>query len=232
MTHTEKDIKLHLIRHGQTIFNFQDKVQGWSDTPLTETGRTVAARLGRGLKDRSIDAIYSSDSGRAIETATLIRENSEKNDIELKTVKGLREMYFGNYEGGPNPVLWNEVRDKLSNGQAADKEEMYTTAGIDEICQAVSQLDSEAEEWEVYTKRLLDSLNVIVEDAAKNGHENIYIVSHGLSIRVILHILNYKQGHLKIENTSISELIYRAGAFHTFGSVNNTDLLVETIVAE
>lgn len=129
-------------------------------------------------------------------------------------------------------MLWDEVREKLSNGQAEDKEEMYKTAGIDEICQAVSQLDPEAEEWEAYTKRLLDSLQVIVEDAAKNQHENIYIVSHGLSIRVILHTLNYKQGYLKIENTSISELIYKAGAFHSFGSVNNTDLLVETIVAE
>ncbi|MCM2676585.1 histidine phosphatase family protein [Shouchella plakortidis] len=208
------------------MFNFQDKVQGWSDTPLTVKGRTVAARLGRGLKARSIDAIYSSDSGRAIETATLIREHSEKTDLSLKTVKGLREMYFGTYEGGPNPVLWNEVREKIV--QRYDKDGITRSdAGIDEICQTVSLLDPEAEDWDTYTKRLLDSLQAIVDDAAKNGHKDVYIVSHGLSIRVILHVLKYDSGYLKIENTSISELIYKAGAFSAFGSINNTDLLVE-----
>jgi len=142
-------------------------------------------------------------------------------------------MYFGNYEGGPNPVLWNEVREKIV--QRYDKDGITRSdADIDEICQTVSLLDPEAEEWDAYTKRLFDSLQAIVDDAEKNGHKDVYIVSHGLSIRVILHVLKYESGYLKIENTSISELIYKAGAFSAFGSVNNTDLLVveEEIITE
>ncbi|TSB46816.1 histidine phosphatase family protein [Alkalicoccobacillus porphyridii] len=221
---TEHDLTLHLIRHGQTIFNFQDKVQGWSDTPLTEEGRTVAARLGKGLKSRRIDAIYSSDSGRAIETATLIREHSEKTDLELITSKGLREMYFGTFEGGPNPILWNKVREEL--GQKDREGISRAEAEIDEICQTVSILDPEAEDWKAYTERLFAALQAIVDDALEKGHQDVYIVSHGLSIRVILHVLKYREGYLKIENTSISELLYKAGTFSSFGSINNTELLV------
>lgn len=133
-------------------------------------------------------------------------------------------MYFGGFEGGPNPVMWDKVREKL--GQNDRDGITRAEAEIDEICQTVSEIDAEAETWEDYTKRLFDSLQAVVDDASEKGHKDVYIVSHGLSIRVILHVLKYKAGYLKIENTSISELKYKAGAFASFGSINNTDLLV------
>ena len=54
--------ELYFVRHGQTLFNVQDKVQGWCDSPLTNEGVEVAKRLGEALKDVHFDALYSSIS--------------------------------------------------------------------------------------------------------------------------------------------------------------------------
>ena len=64
--------KLYLVRHGQSEWNYQKKVQGQQDTILTEQGRIQAKKLGHRLKKENIDAIYSSDLKRAYETANII----------------------------------------------------------------------------------------------------------------------------------------------------------------
>lgn len=56
-------VTFYIARHGKTLFNTMDRVQGWSDTPLTEQGREVAEDLGRGLKNSKFKSAYSSDFG-------------------------------------------------------------------------------------------------------------------------------------------------------------------------
>ena len=69
-----KTVTLYLTRHGKTMLNNTGRMQGWCDSPLTQDGAAVAEKLGQGLKKAGIffDAAYSSDSGRAIETADLV----------------------------------------------------------------------------------------------------------------------------------------------------------------
>jgi broad specificity phosphatase PhoE len=58
-----------LARHGETLFNVEGRWQGQSDSPLTARGLAQACELGRALKAEAITAVYSSDLGRAMQTA-------------------------------------------------------------------------------------------------------------------------------------------------------------------
>jgi broad specificity phosphatase PhoE len=65
--------RLYLVRHGETLFNTQGKIQGWSDSPLTERGikQAQAVRDYFGSEGISFDHAYSSTSERASDTLEL-----------------------------------------------------------------------------------------------------------------------------------------------------------------
>ncbi|BAH06620.1 hypothetical protein CKR_1569 [Clostridium kluyveri NBRC 12016] len=91
----DRKITFYVTRHGETMYNILNKVQGWSDTPLTPRGIKIARLLGKGLKDIDFVAAYSSDSGRAVETAEIILNESGNKQIKLYRDKRLREWGFG-----------------------------------------------------------------------------------------------------------------------------------------
>lgn len=88
--------KLYLMRHGQTLFNKLGKVQGASDSPLTEDGIKQAKVAKAFFKDNKIklDNFYSSTQERASDTLELII-----GDAEYYRKKGLKEWNFGLFEG-------------------------------------------------------------------------------------------------------------------------------------
>lgn len=83
------------MRHGQTLFNVQHKIQGWCDSPLTKTGINQAKVAGQYFKDNNIkfDAAYCSTSERASDTLELVT------DMPYIRLKGLKELNFGTFEG-------------------------------------------------------------------------------------------------------------------------------------
>src|SRR5699024_8017728 len=85
---------VYLIRHGQTLFNKQKKIQGFCDSPLTELGIQQAAIAGKHVLDLDLkfDDAHSSTSERACDTLELIA------DVPYKRIKGLREWNFGDLE--------------------------------------------------------------------------------------------------------------------------------------
>lgn len=87
----------YMVRHGQTMFNLRNWFQGWSDSPLTEEGIAQADLLHEGMKD--IDFVFgaSSTSERAMDTLHHIRP-----DLEVKYLKGLKEVFFGEKEATSN----------------------------------------------------------------------------------------------------------------------------------
>lgn len=110
------EVTIYLTRHGKTMLNTTDRSQGWIDAPLTPAGVEIAEFLGKGLKTEKVkfDAVYSSDSGRAVETANLVLKNNGQKDLlkTLKTDQRLREFNFGTYEGMPNEEMWTAIAEK------------------------------------------------------------------------------------------------------------------------
>ncbi|HDJ2773820.1 TPA: histidine phosphatase family protein, partial [Serratia rubidaea] len=88
---TDEAITIYFARHGKTLFNTFDRVQGWADSPLTEDGIRVARYLGEGLKDIKFDSYYSSDAGRQRETMAVILRQAGVKDYQLIELPGLRE---------------------------------------------------------------------------------------------------------------------------------------------
>lgn len=84
------------IRHGETTWNVDTRIQGQLDIPLNETGRRQASRLAAALRDEPIKAIYASDLARAWETAHYL---GRALDLSVTKEEGLRERGFGDFEG-------------------------------------------------------------------------------------------------------------------------------------
>ena len=89
-------MRLILIRHGETAWNREKKVQGVSDISLNETGVRQAHRLALSLKDEKINAIYTSPLKRAYDTARII---GQFHGASIYVESGLMEMNPGDFEG-------------------------------------------------------------------------------------------------------------------------------------
>ena len=89
-------MKLYFIRHGETVWNTQAKLQGKSDIPLNEKGVALARVTGEALADAPFAAIYSSPLKRALQTAQLVVGDR---DVPIVTDRRLEEIGFGIWGG-------------------------------------------------------------------------------------------------------------------------------------
>ncbi|MEK8127673.1 histidine phosphatase family protein [Paenibacillus filicis] len=87
---------LYLVRHGQTEWNVEHRMQGHQDSPLTELGIRQANWLGDALQNERIDTVFSSTSRRAVRTAELIRGARE---LPVQESDEFREINLGIWEG-------------------------------------------------------------------------------------------------------------------------------------
>jgi 2,3-bisphosphoglycerate-dependent phosphoglycerate mutase len=84
------------IRHGETAWNAEARIQGHLDIPLSEVGLAQARRLARALAGEDLNALYSSDLARARQTAEPL---ARALGLSLRLEPGLRERSFGRFEG-------------------------------------------------------------------------------------------------------------------------------------
>lgn len=89
-------MKIYFVRHGETNWNKERRIQGQVDIPLNEFGRHLARKTAEGLCDIPFDVCYTSPLGRAKETAQIIL--LERN-IPVIEDERIEEMAFGEYEG-------------------------------------------------------------------------------------------------------------------------------------
>ena len=96
MPDQSNNTRFGLVRHAQTIWNREKKIQGQSDSPLTSAGKRQALRWGRMLKQFSWDRILASDIGRAMQTAKIINQAL---NLSSQTDSRLREQDWGQWTG-------------------------------------------------------------------------------------------------------------------------------------
>lgn len=117
------ETKICLIRHGQTDWNNQRLIQGRIDNPLNETGKMQLKEVGRYLKevDNDWDIIISSPLSRAIESATIVKNELEFNkDIIIND--NVIEREFGKAEG---ESICEEIYNKITNDNVVGLEKSY-----------------------------------------------------------------------------------------------------------
>ncbi len=192
-------MQLYIVRHAETHWNVEHRIQGWSDSKLTETGVCQAKALAERLKNLRLNAIYSSDSGRAVTTAQCI---ALWHGIDVIPVKELRETSWGEWEGMTAEeiaVRYPEEWEKFSN---RDIQEHKDTLEIDSVSHVPG-----GETVAQASERMIRGLDMIL---SKHSGENdtALLVGHGGSLRFLITKLIgispmlAKRFHL--DNTSIS----------------------------
>lgn len=88
--------RLLIVRHGQTVWNTQHRMQGQQDSPLTATGRELARRLALRLEGVKVDGFLSSPLGRAVDTANILAASK---GMEVVEDARLKELDLGKWEG-------------------------------------------------------------------------------------------------------------------------------------
>lgn len=101
--------RLVLVRHGETAWNRETRIQGHTDIPLSEHGRWQAKQVGMALRDEGLHAIYSSDLLRAADTARAV---AEVTGLPLRLDVGLRERHFGVFEGLTHDEIMSRYPDE------------------------------------------------------------------------------------------------------------------------
>jgi probable phosphoglycerate mutase len=103
------------LRHGETTWNVDTRIQGQTDIPLNDTGRWQARRLARALAGEGISAVYTSDLLRARETAEAL---ARALGVNLLADAGLRERAFGEFEG----MTYDEIARRWPEASARWRE--------------------------------------------------------------------------------------------------------------
>jgi len=155
---------LHLIRHGQTNWNLEGRIQGQTDSILTNNGLQQAQQRALELRDIPFTAAYSSSSIRAHDTAKAILQH---HDVSLSLRDDMREIFLGSWEGN----LYKDIEI-----QQPDNHRHFLK---DPSC---FNLDG-AETFYQVQERASAALNTIV---SQHPEEEVLLVSHGVWIKTIL----------------------------------------------
>lgn len=163
-------MELYIIRHGETDWNKEKRLQGRSDTELNEYGIELAMITAEALKDVSFDCIYSSPLKRAYKTAEIIRMDRE---VDIITDERLLEISFGAMEGVPlneRPPKFQKFFTDPANYKAPEGGETY-------------------EELVARTKNFIEEVVV----PASETTERMLIVAHGALNKALMLNLNHDE---------------------------------------
>lgn len=163
-------LKLYIVRHGETEFNVQKRMQGRLDSPLTQKGIDNAAALGKHLKGIEFDRIYASPSSRAFRTAELIRGDG---DTPIEAEDNLREMNLADFEG--------KTREDIKAQYPALSEIFWNSPQLFKPKMGESYFDVQ--------DRAVAFINKLIRE---NPEGNILIITHSVVIKtLIVHYLKY-----------------------------------------
>lgn len=176
---------VYLVRHGQTYFNRYNKMQGWSDSPLTQQGIHDAQRVGKIFENTQFSYIASSDAHRARQTAQIIMENNNCNKLKVHEIPEFRESFYGYFEGDDAFKTWFIVGQKKGYKTFKTLTNKY---GFDQVKDFMNEADPfhEAETSFEYWKRINKAFKILNEQVSDQTNNPILLVTHGTTIRSIV----------------------------------------------
>jgi len=181
------------VRHGQSTWNHEHRIQGQLDPPLSDEGRRQAVNLGRRLAGRPFVALYSSDLKRAAETSRLV---GEAVGVEPRPMAGLREIYLGEWEG----LQTEDLAIRFPEAWASWTEEPNW------------DLVPGGEGSAAFERRVIEVLDALF---ARHQEGDVLVVTHGGVIQIALHHAVGRPGRgifpFRIQNASLTVIEKRNG---------------------
>lgn len=156
-------MRIILIRHGSTIWNEEGKYQGTIDVPLSDRGRQEAEMVAE-IAGRKIKAIYSSNLGRARETAEII---ARPHGLPVQVIDELGEINFGDWEG----LTAQEIKDKFG-------EQAYRTWLEDPVNADISGGDRITD----FAERVIRGFDRIIH---AHRDDTVVVATHGGALMVL-----------------------------------------------
>src|SRR5438874_4163259 len=156
--------RVFVVRHGATVLSAEDRFAGATDVALSDEGREQTRRLADRLTQEKIMAVYASPLGRTVETASIL---AAPHKLEVRMRDGFREINHGRWE----QMTRREVEEKFPEEAAEWEKDPYTFAPLG------------GESGLAVTARALPALIELVREHAA---QNILVVSHKATIRLLL----------------------------------------------
>lgn len=205
-------IKLYLMRHGETEWNKEKRFQGQLDSPLTKEGIKKIEETGEKLKNTNFYKVYTSEMGRAINTAKILLEKNENKNVEMKKNEKLNEIYFGIWQG----MTYDEILEKyevegnnyfynVKNYNANNIKGETLEKGLKRFLEGLEEIIKENSENIEKNKKENENLEKIVE----KNEKNILIVTHGTVLELFLNYINDKDIYQLDERTLIENGKYK-----------------------
>ncbi|MBL8029816.1 MAG: histidine phosphatase family protein [Candidatus Doudnabacteria bacterium] len=174
MEPSAKHCTIYLVRHGETEFNVQEIIQGHTDSPLTESGKSQAKTVQEAFKNIEFSAVFASDLLRAVHTAQII---SAERKLAVNTKKLLRERHFGKYDGRPAEEFRRENEHLFEKINSLPEEERRKM-----------RFGENYESEEEVGGR---TVQILREIAVTYPGQNVLVVTHGGVMRSLLIRLGY-----------------------------------------
>ncbi len=197
---------IYLVRHGETDWNVERRLQGQTDIALNTTGISQAMRLAEELRHIPFAQAFSSDLSRAFQTASLLVDS--RNIPVMKAVE-LRERNAGSLEGLPIHEVNAKMRTFFLSEQASHKESYMKSAWHPEMETSQSVLD-----------RVTRFLNAHIPSTMDKP---ILVVSHGFVLRSFLDDFSFMPGcRWVIENCGFLKITIEGNTTHLIDSFGVT----------
>lgn len=206
-------VTFYVVRHGETLLNFLDRAQGWSDSPLTPRGIKAAAELGTLLRGVVFDAACASDTIRATRTGEEILRASGNGNIPIRQDPRLREWCLGTMEAENNALFQQEVSRWL--GGVTSFAELNRR--LSDVAEVIYSHDTTgmAEPFAAITGRLGEMIEDTICSFPTEGRANVLLVTHAFLIKTMayLYVPEKLEMMAKLKNASVFRLIYNNGSF-------------------
>jgi probable phosphoglycerate mutase len=187
-----------IIRHGETLWNREHRIQGQLDSPLSPTGQAQAEAVARRVAGEGAQLLVSSDLGRTVATA---RPIAAATGLALATDARLRERHFGVFEG----LSLEEIKLRHPAGYLRwqAREPDFAMPGGESLMQLRARLTS------------------CLEELAAQGHAKVIVVSHGGALDALYRIATgtpYSTvRNWELDNASVNEIAIEAGRWRIAG---------------
>ena len=167
--------KLILIRHGQSVWNAENRFTGWTDVDLSDRGVLEAKEAGQELRNQRVDIVHTSDLIRAKRTAEIVMEgNNASGEVETRSDWRLNERNYGSLQG----LNKAETAEKHGNEQVHIWRRSYDVA------------PPGGESLEMTAERTIPYFEDEIMPDLEAGR-NVLVSAHGNSLRsIVMHIEN------------------------------------------